>query len=178
MDGGIIVTSSHNPEEWNGLKFVERTGLFLSPEGCETLFDRSDRKIYSYPDFDVASLGQSCLDRPDLCDSHIQAITSLPFMNLDALRSRNLVVCLDSTNGLSEIIKSSHHHIITSTHQHINTSTYHHINTSTHHHINTSTHHQTIRSSHHQIITSTHHHIITSSHHHIIRSSDHHTTRA
>jgi phosphomannomutase len=37
--GGVIVTSSHNPVQWNGLKFVDSDGLFLAPELCEKMFN-------------------------------------------------------------------------------------------------------------------------------------------
>ena len=37
-DGGIVITASHNPSEYNGLKFLQSDGTFLSPEQCEELF--------------------------------------------------------------------------------------------------------------------------------------------
>ena len=44
-DGGIVITASHNPTEYNGLKFLQKNGTFLSPDQCNTLFLSVDSKI-------------------------------------------------------------------------------------------------------------------------------------
>ena len=43
-DGGIVITASHNPSEYNGLKFLQKDGTFLSPDQCNTLFVSVDNQ--------------------------------------------------------------------------------------------------------------------------------------
>ena len=43
-DGGIVITASHNPSEYNGLKFLQKDGTFLSPDQCNNLFTSVDNK--------------------------------------------------------------------------------------------------------------------------------------
>ena len=45
FDGGIVITASHNPSEYNGLKFLQTDGTFLSPEQCEKLFKAVDQNV-------------------------------------------------------------------------------------------------------------------------------------
>lgn len=110
-DGGLIITSSHNPIEWNGtslgaprcsltyragLKFVDRDTLFLSPEKCTELFaiaDKADRsyKIYS-------GLG-SMHEIHDASMRHINRILALPYIKPEEVRARKFTVCLDTVNG-------------------------------------------------------------------------------
>jgi Phosphomannomutase len=44
-DGGIVITASHNPSEYNGLKFLQTDGTFLSPDQCEELFKSADQNV-------------------------------------------------------------------------------------------------------------------------------------
>ena len=49
FDGGIVITASHNPSDYNGLKFLQKDGTFLSPEQCEELFKAVDRNVSIEP---------------------------------------------------------------------------------------------------------------------------------
>ena len=49
-DAGIIITASHNPLEWNALKFLNNKGLFLGPDDVKKLFELADANDFTYPD--------------------------------------------------------------------------------------------------------------------------------
>ncbi|GAM23808.1 hypothetical protein SAMD00019534_069830 [Acytostelium subglobosum LB1] len=104
--GGIVITSSHNPIEWNGLKFVGHDGLFISPEGCERLFQLADQKapIERFATYD--KLGH-VTKRSDSNQNHLDAIFKLPYINLDKIRQMKFKVCLDSVNGAGGPIMTS-----------------------------------------------------------------------
>ena len=50
-DAGIIITASHNPLEWNALKFLNSKGLFLGPDDVKKLFELADQDRFDYPDY-------------------------------------------------------------------------------------------------------------------------------
>eukprot|EP01112_Ceratiomyxa_fruticulosa_P010442 TRINITY_DN2768_c0_g2_i1.p1 TRINITY_DN2768_c0_g2~~TRINITY_DN2768_c0_g2_i1.p1 ORF type:complete len:460 (-),score=97.33 TRINITY_DN2768_c0_g2_i1:287-1666(-) len=95
-DAGLIITSSHNPVEWNGLKFVGSDGLFLSPDKCVELFALADSGNFSFPTYQ--NLG-SIISQHDANRRHIDAIFKLPYINVQKIRERKLRICLDSVNG-------------------------------------------------------------------------------
>ncbi|MBS1789541.1 MAG: phosphoglucosamine mutase [Acidobacteria bacterium] len=96
--GGIAITASHNPAEWNALKFVNSEGLFLSPGQARELLD-----IYHQGDYTKVNGSQmrSVEDFSGVLDAHIKAI-------LDVVGTlppkRELKVALDSCNGAGSII--------------------------------------------------------------------------
>ncbi len=96
--GGIAITASHNPAEWNALKFVNSEGLFLSPGQARELLD-----IYHQGDYTkvIGSEMRSMENYPGALDVHIQAI-------IDAVgvlpAKQKLKVALDSCNGAGSII--------------------------------------------------------------------------
>jgi phosphomannomutase len=95
-DGGLIVTSSHNPAEWNGLKFVQSDGLFLSPDKCKELFAIADKGEFQFPSYEHT--GHVHIE-PNGAQEHIDAIMKLPYINVDKIRQKKYKVVLDSVNG-------------------------------------------------------------------------------
>eukprot|EP00727_Mastigamoeba_balamuthi_P004757 m51a1_g1428 putative phosphomannomutase (470) ;mRNA; f:71431-73054 len=94
--GGLIVTSSHNPAPWNGLKFVDSDGLFLSPERCATLFALADRKPAPAP----AQRARGTLTtRSDAVDKHLSLIFNLPYIKPAEVAACKFKVCLDAVCG-------------------------------------------------------------------------------
>lgn len=96
--GGIAITASHNPAEWNALKFVNSEGLFLSPGQARELLD-----IYHQGDYTKVSGGEmrSVEVYSGVLDAHIKAILDV----VGTLPSkRKLKVALDSVNGAGSII--------------------------------------------------------------------------
>ncbi len=92
--GGIIVTASHNPTEWNGLKFVSEDGTFLLPDECENLFSIVDNDI-------PESKHEVGLHYPDVnaIQKHVIKVANLSCIKQNEIRSRNFKVVVDAVNG-------------------------------------------------------------------------------
>lgn len=99
--GGVIITSSHNPGPWNGLKFVDSDGLFLSPERCEEMFSYADQHPTPVPTPIASPTKGTLTELPANAASvrHIDAILALPYIHPEAIRAQNLTVCLDTVCG-------------------------------------------------------------------------------
>ena len=93
--GGIIITASHNPGEWNGMKFIARTGLFLDAEENKVLWDIVDTtEPESVPAADFGDL----LDGREIAEQHIQAVLGIPFIDRGKIAERNFRIVLDCVN--------------------------------------------------------------------------------
>ena len=100
-DGGIIITASHNPAEWNALKLLTEAGEFLSAaEGNEVLYI-ADREDFVFNPVD--SIGT--LDFDDSWGrKHIDLILKLKLVDADAIRSAGFVVAIDCINSVGGLI--------------------------------------------------------------------------
>lgn len=94
--GGIILTASHNPAEWNALKFLDKDGLFLGPVEVKELFRRVDAEETDWPRH--TGLG-TIVDGPDGDDLHIDAVLALPCVQRDGIAARKFKVAVDCVNG-------------------------------------------------------------------------------
>lgn len=98
-DGGIILTASHNPKEWNALKLLDEKGEFLNDvEGREVV------RIASEGDFifpGVMDLGK--IVRKDFTDAHVRAVCNYPLVDSDAIAKAGFKVVLDSINSVGGI---------------------------------------------------------------------------
>jgi phosphomannomutase len=96
-DGGIIVTASHNPAEWNGLKFVRKDGIFLNKDEAERLIEIYDKRSFIVS----AKMGSlKVQDKP--LDLHIKKV--LGCIDVQGIRKRKFKVVLDSCNGAGSAI--------------------------------------------------------------------------
>ena len=95
--GGIIITASHNPQIWCGLKFVEYTGIFLNQEGCDNVF--SDKKIHYAPHDKLGKLEQW----DGAIDYHIKKIAELPYIDTELIRKQKFKVAVDTINGAGSV---------------------------------------------------------------------------
>ena len=93
--GGLGITASHNPIEWNALKFIGSSGLFL--DGTEA---REMRAVVE-SDFPRATWDKiGTLERDDTAiERHINAILALPFIDVEGIRARKFRVALDCVRG-------------------------------------------------------------------------------
>ncbi|MCR5679408.1 MAG: phosphoglucosamine mutase [Prevotella sp.] len=100
-DGGIIITASHNPTQWNALKLLNSQGEFLTAaDGAEVL------RIADAEDFDYApveKLGRVITD-DTMNQRHVQSVLDLRLVNADAIRQRKFRVCADTINSVGGII--------------------------------------------------------------------------
>jgi phosphomannomutase len=95
-DGGIILTASHNPKEWNALKLLNHEGEFISAEvGAKVL------ELAANEDFDFVSvdkLGTITADDTYL-QKHIDAILAYPLVNAEAIAAQNFKIVVDAVNS-------------------------------------------------------------------------------
>eukprot|EP00033_Pygsuia_biforma_P001264 GCRY01001430.1.p2 GENE.GCRY01001430.1~~GCRY01001430.1.p2 ORF type:complete len:456 (-),score=111.85 GCRY01001430.1:47-1414(-) len=95
-DAGLVITSSHNPVQWNGLKFIDNTGLFLGPEKCKTMFAMADKSTFDIPDY--TATGRRVDDHTAI-ETHIRLVDGLDCVDVEKIRSKKFRVCLDTVNG-------------------------------------------------------------------------------
>lgn len=98
--GGIILTASHNPKEWNALKLLNSSGEFLSAEDGAALLTIMRSGEVTYAPVDQA--GRIFL-AGDHIDRHIDAILALPYVDVPAIRERSFHVVLDAINSTGAI---------------------------------------------------------------------------
>lgn len=98
--GGIILTASHNPKEWNALKLLNSKGEFLSGEDGQWILDYADAGVGSFSD--VNSLGSLSVDDTYI-DKHINEILKHPLVDVAAIAAQNYSVVVDAVNSTGAI---------------------------------------------------------------------------
>ena len=99
-DGGIVITASHNPSEYNGLKFLQTDGTFLSPDQCEELFKSVDQNVSINP---PVSLGVVS-DYSTANEEHIEKVLAAKCIDADNIRKKKFKVVIDAVNGAGSFI--------------------------------------------------------------------------
>jgi len=98
--GGIILTASHNPKEWNALKLLNEKGEFISAEDGAALLEIADKGDYLYET--VNKLGKHTHNDTYL-QKHTKSVLDLPLVNVEAIKSKDFKVvidCVNSTGGI------------------------------------------------------------------------------
>jgi len=95
-DGGIILTASHNPKEWNALKLLNEEGEFISAETGSKVLELAAKEDFTFAGID--KLGMVTVDESYL-QKHIDAILKYPLVNAKAIASRNFKVVVDAINS-------------------------------------------------------------------------------
>ncbi len=98
-NGGIIVTASHNPEEWNALKLLNYKGEFLSDEDGKQIFNLSNNYKFCYAS--VNKLGN--IINKNYLSTHIEKILKLPLVKKDNIAKSNLKIVVDGINSIGAI---------------------------------------------------------------------------
>ncbi|MCI0515238.1 phosphoglucosamine mutase, partial [candidate division KSB1 bacterium] len=99
--GGIIITASHNPIEWNALKLLSKDGLFLTAEAGKQLQELVQKGTFNYVAWDRIGHYQSY---EQALSDHQQAILALPYLDLKAIQKRRFKVALDCVNGAGSVM--------------------------------------------------------------------------
>ncbi|RFS21108.1 phosphoglucosamine mutase [Chitinophaga silvatica] len=94
--GGIILTASHNPKEWNALKLLNSKGEFISGEDGAQLLEIAEKEEFNFAD--VNKLGNYSVDDSYL-QKHIDLIVNYPLVDVEAIKARNFKVVVDAVNS-------------------------------------------------------------------------------
>lgn len=100
-DGGIILTASHNPKQWNALKLLNSKGEFLSGKDGERILEIAEAEAFDFVDVD--SLGE-VISNDAYMDIHIDEVLNLPLVDADAVAKRKFKVVVDGVNSSGGII--------------------------------------------------------------------------
>lgn len=100
-DGGIIITASHNPTQWNALKLLNSEGEFLTAADGAEVLDIAAREDFLYADVD--SLGTYSVDS-DFDSRHIEDVLALELVDVEAVKARKFRVCVDAINSVGGVI--------------------------------------------------------------------------
>lgn len=98
--GGIIITASHNPRQWNALKLLNAKGEFLSDADGKKVLEMAENSQLSFPDVD--KLG-ALVDEYDFIDKHIEKILELKLVDTNAIAKSNFRVAIDCVNSVGGI---------------------------------------------------------------------------
>jgi phosphomannomutase len=101
--GGLCITASHNPAEWNALKLIDQNGMFLFPEYIDEVFGMIEKPI-RFATWD--KMGQ-LRENFDASWNHIQKVLAIPYIDFQKIRSKNFRVLLDSVNGAGCVISAT-----------------------------------------------------------------------
>ena len=95
-DGGIIITASHNPKQWNALKLLNEKGEFVSGEEGKTILTLAANEDFNYASIDEVG---KLIPNTDSLDKHIQAILAYPLIDIAAIKAANFHVVVDAINS-------------------------------------------------------------------------------
>ena len=99
-DGGIILTASHNPRQWNALKLLNELGEFLTAAQGQEILDCAEKGDFAFAPVD--ELGH--IECHDFTDEHIAAVLALPAVDAEAIRKAGFKVVVDAVNSVGGII--------------------------------------------------------------------------
>ena len=99
-DGGIILTASHNPRQWNALKLLNEKGEFLTAAEGQAVLDCAEAGDFDFSDVD----GMGTIVDEDFTDRHLDEVLALPAVDVEAVRKAGFTVVLDAVNSVGGII--------------------------------------------------------------------------
>ena len=100
-EGGIILTASHNPKQWNALKLLNAKGEFLSGADGQAILAIAEADDFQFAEVD--DLGQ-VEEKSDYMQKHIDAVLALPLVDVEAIKAANFKVVVDGVNSSGGII--------------------------------------------------------------------------
>ncbi len=99
-DGGIILTASHNPKQWNALKLLNEKGEFISGKDGAEMLEIAEKEDFNFAEVDDLGKYET---KTDAFDIHIQKILDLPMVDAEAVKSKKFKVVLDAVNSTGGI---------------------------------------------------------------------------
>ena len=100
-DGGIILTASHNPKQWNALKLLNNKGEFINADDGKQLLDFIAKNEFSFSSVD--DLGEVTF-KDNYIDEHINQVLNLDHVDVDAIEKAELNVVIDAVNSTGGIV--------------------------------------------------------------------------
>ena len=100
-DGGIILTASHNPKQWNALKLLNNKGEFINADDGKQLLDLIAKNEFSFSSVD--DLGEVTF-KDNYIDEHINQVLNLDHVDVDAIEKAELNVVIDAVNSTGGIV--------------------------------------------------------------------------
>jgi phosphomannomutase len=98
--GGIIITASHNPKEWNALKLLNNKGEFINADDGLIILDKASKDDFIFAPVD--KIGNSSFDNSYL-NKHIRAVLDYPLLDAAAIRGKNFKVVVDVINSTGAV---------------------------------------------------------------------------
>lgn len=98
--GGIVITASHNPIQWNALKLLNHKGEFISAADGEKILEIADAEAFEF--VETKKLGEYSVNRKYI-QKHIEAILELPLVDKEAIEARDFRIALDCVNSTGGI---------------------------------------------------------------------------
>lgn len=99
--GGIILTASHNPKQWNALKLLNEKGEFLNAAEGESILKNAANEFFSFSEVD--HLGTETFDN-SFSKKHIESVLALELVDVEAIRKANFRVAIDCVNSVGGIV--------------------------------------------------------------------------
>jgi phosphomannomutase len=99
-DGGIILTASHNPKQWNALKLLNEKGEFLNDKEGKTILNIADNEAFTFAEVDL--LGK--VEQKDYTDFHIQEVLNLKLVDVEKIKVAKFKVAVDAVNSVGGVV--------------------------------------------------------------------------
>lgn len=95
-DGGIILTASHNPKEWNALKLLNNKGEFINAAEGQTILELAEKEAFNFVGVD--NLG-ACTENDSMLEAHINAVLNNQWVDKEAIADAGFTVVVDAVNS-------------------------------------------------------------------------------
>ena len=100
-DGGIIITASHNPKQWNALKLLNEKGEFLNDNEGKQVLALAEQEDFLFPDVD--NIGK-VISREDFNPTHIKQVLDLKLVDVEKVKARKFKVVVDAVNSIGGVV--------------------------------------------------------------------------
>ncbi len=98
-DGGIILTASHNPKQWNALKLLNASGEFLNAEEGARILEIAEAEDFNFAEVDDLGI----ITEKDYTDIHVQHVLNLDLVDVEAIKKANFSVAVDAVNSVGGV---------------------------------------------------------------------------
>lgn len=98
--GGIILTASHNPKQWNALKLLNHKGEFFNAALGEQVLQLAEKADFNYANIDEIGM----VTQKDYLQLHVEQVKNLPWVDVEAIKEANFTVALDAVNSVGGLV--------------------------------------------------------------------------